>query len=119
MRKNTFAKKVGSLFLAFVVAFTMLAPSTAMAGTDKLHDNGSVSAEAAEKDAPEIKSVKKHSDFFSSYYRVEFKEDSSDFIKAMKSEDASITANGQRLKKVSSFFGDKESYKFSSDSSYL
>ena len=68
------------------------------------------------KKAPEIAAVNYVSDFLSDYYRVSFKGNAEAYLKA--AEKGSISLNGSQANRVSSFFGDRNSYKFSSDPAY-
>ena len=66
--------------------------------------------------APTVAKVERNAPFFEDpYYRISFaEEDVSAYLKAI----TSITVNGNPVQKVSTFWGDRNSYKFSTDPAY-
>ena len=113
MRERTLFKRFSSILLAFVMAVVMITPSTALA-------KGDVSAD---KPAPEVAAITEGGSIFAKTYQVSFKEDetkqvAANYVAALKGEDTTITLNGAPAKRVTSFFNDTKSYKFSNDPSF-
>ena len=114
-KKNLMTRALG-----IAMAAMMLAPATAFAATpNETSTVADTSTFAVNLAAPEVADVKLEGDFFSKYYRLSFKSDAAAYLKAVKNtENTTITINGNPVSKKSSFFGDTNSYKLSSDPAY-
>ena len=114
-KKNLMTRALG-----VAMAAMMLAPATAFAAapneTAAVSDTSTFAVDHA---APEVANVELKGDFFSNYYRLSFKGDAATYLKAVKNtENTTITINGNQVSRKSSFFGDTNSYKLSTDPAY-
>ena len=108
-------KKLMNAAVSMVMAAVLVIPSTAFAAPENKAVASTLAEETLAK-APKISKVELQKDFLGSYYRVSFTGNVEGFLNGARQ--VKVTLNGNEAKKVSSFFGDTNSYKFSNDPAY-